>query len=774
MILDGLDEIDGRYDTIVRITKNLADHTNVKICLSSRPLLIFEQAFSGALGLRLQDLTYHSIRAYADVQLSDLIQERVLHDKRDGHQAEAILNAIVERANGVFLWAVIAIRDVRDGLHGIADLNELAQTVDSLPSELESLFMLMLNRIKPAYRRDAARYLQIVLHVSIQEGWSFAWLTLCSLHLIRSQRDLEDGPFMYEKVATSELISVCETLRTQLLSHTAGLLELISNAQDHSEIYIRPNNQPLLNMNVTFFHRTARDFLCSNDKARSFLACNGYTMPQVHLAIARGILATIAQFSDEDRSDRSRQDQAFPPRPYYLFSFALRHVSLAERLVGATQSVLMQSLTYTSHVRRNSVRDDTIVGGYGPRVDAYIVDEDGTLIDVVGMAADMGMTLYVCERLGISNTVPLYTPDLPSLIEYYTSRDDRSELRWIQLSETGESHEGVEHDLLRASSYRQSLGRYLRPNSDIARVSSSEERSDSETKSRPRSQWAEHALAETYMLSCCSRDCQDLIRILLHQGANPMAMVAPAISNHYFSLECFWERWVQLLQSLRYDYMKSNGRSGGILLDNTSRNLNLSPKSVFDTTKALLARGADVNISLKSANSVDYKCYLKRRNLRRNLDNYNLDLILDATAMFTLEECFNEESEFRKFAVAIVSFVKRPSRRLVRISGTVRGTYFSGSPSAEDCNLLWPMIEKWEKTGHTTDLQALRSVMQGICEAHRANWGTDVEEDGEEVSEEDPQEDNATSVLSINSGTTESSRSRSQGITANTRLLSQS
>jgi len=164
MFLDGLDEIDGRYDTVVRIVQNLADHPNVKMCLSSRPLPVFEEAFNGALGLRLQDLTFQSIRAYAGVQLSDLVQRRVLRDKQDRHRAKNILNKIVERANGVFLWTVIVVKDVRDGLQDIVDLDELAQTVESLPPELESLFMVMLNRIKPAYQRDAARFLQFVLH----------------------------------------------------------------------------------------------------------------------------------------------------------------------------------------------------------------------------------------------------------------------------------------------------------------------------------------------------------------------------------------------------------------------------------------------------------------------------------------------------------------------------------------------------------------------------------------------------------------------------------
>jgi len=780
MILDGLDEVDGRYDTVVRMIKNLADHPNIKICLSSRPLLIFEEAFNGASGLRLQDLTHHSIRAYADAQLSDLIQERVLRDKQDGHRAEAILNNIVERANGVFLWAVIAVRDIRDGLQGIADLDELAQTVDSLPPELESLFMLMLNRIKPVYQRDAARYLQIALHASDRASdWCRSLsptLTLCSLHLIYIQRDFEDAPFVYEKVATSEIVLVCETLRTQLLSHTAGLLELTPDAQGHSRFDLRPNNQPLLNMDVNFLHRTVRDFLCCNDKARSFLARNGFTVPQVHLAIARGRLAQLAQFSDEPESLRPESDYYFPPPPYYVLGVALQHVSLVERLVGAAQTVMMRSLTYNSYVRRYCVTDDTVVKRYVSSRKAFMIDEDGTSIDMVGMAAAADMTLYVCDRLGISAASQGDAPNLSDPNEYCTNMNNQAQLKWIQPSQSGESYEDAEYNL-HASSYRQILGKYLRLDSDVPMDSGTKIDTNSETDSRTCSLWANDALGETYMLSCCSQSCQDLIRILLHEGANPMAVVAPVNSKNR-KQRSFWARWLELLDELRNNYIESNGRSGGILLGDTYLNLMLTPKTIFDITKALIARGADINFPLKTGyGHLNYGSYFKREEPQ---DSY-FCLVFSATAMFMLEECFNKEPEFREFAIAIESFLKTPARRIDGIRARTRsypGCFSYDDPaslSPRECDMLWPMIEKWEKTGQATDSEALQSVLERICKVHNPDWyedrernlgkgseeegeeGEEGEEDGVEDGVEDEDEDDGASARSTSFEIIESS-----------------
>ena len=82
---------------------DLADQIHVKVCVSSRPLLAFEKAFSGKPSLKLQELTFNSIRKYAEDKLSRLIQERVLLDKDDGHQIQDLLTRIVWQANGVFL-----------------------------------------------------------------------------------------------------------------------------------------------------------------------------------------------------------------------------------------------------------------------------------------------------------------------------------------------------------------------------------------------------------------------------------------------------------------------------------------------------------------------------------------------------------------------------------------------------------------------------------------------------------------------------------------------
>ena len=684
MFIDGLDEIVGGYDSFLRLIEDLVHQGNVKICLSSRPLLVFEEAFRGAPSLKLQDLTYDSIRAYADTQLSNLIQRRV--DKRDIHRVKDLVGVIVNRADGVFLWAVIAIRDVRDGLRDVVDLNELTQTIENLPSQIESLFMLMLNRIKPAYQRDAARFLQIALYFPLASD--APTLTLCILYFIQSQRSSEDAPVEYDKVATSEIVEPCKTLRTRLLSHTAGLLDLTSSSYEGCRLH-NTDHEPLLHTRVTFLHRTARDFLHENDQAKSFLARSGCTKGEVHILIARGMLSHLAQFSE-------RMPSEYPPyenvSPYWDFNNVVQHIALAEKVIGAAQHALVQSLNYDLFVPKRIKEQDRILY-------PFVVDAHADLFDVVGMAAASGMTVYICDRLNIphDSRKEYLEKSYPRQLGF--DRSNPATAVWCEprlIEESGK----CSVFLRQASDYRQTLRQFLQVEPDAA-------------NSQKCQRWASDAFAESYLLACCHPIHHDLVQILLKAGANPMVKVARhpdgMLRRHDYSQISFWQQWLEFLRGLRYQYMEVNQRSGGFLLSDENRRYGFTERYVLDTTIFLLASGVDVNQATGSSPSWDYKGYLKRK----GLSGFGFDLTLEATAMFTLEECFSKEPEFREIADAMSHSIQRPSRWLLELAPPpwrARGLPLS----VEHREKLWPLIEKWESSGHPRDLQALNSTIAHV------------------------------------------------------------
>ena len=709
MFIDGLDEFEGQDDTVIKMIGDLAEQTHVKICVSSRPLLAFEEAFSEKPRLRLQDLTFGSMIEYCKVKLSEPIQKYVSLNICERYQAEALVDKIVKRAHGVFLWAIIAIRDVRDGLRGMANINELAQTLETLPSEIESLFMLMLHRIKPAFKPDAAYFLQIAMY---QDNAYHDHMDLCRLHFSHSQREVKDRPAHYENIVSSELVKACRTLKIRLLSHTAGLLELTPETNGQRIYGKRKNHDRILFMKINFLHRTARDFLLRNDEAKSFLTRYGSTEAQVRLSIARGILAQVAHFSKEDVKS---VDDRWPNPVYYPFLASLEQISKAEQILGAAQISLMQSLNYGSLARGYRVLAKDNNSRFYPKT-FMITARHVTSIDQVGMAAYAGMTRYVCEQLDLPIESRNYPSSFPDLKEYSRNRKTTTILAWGKFNDSENQNIDIATEL-RSSKYRQALGRYLQYELN--------DQVNSQTKVPSQN----NLLAETYMLCCCRTSDLDLVRALLRAGANPMVQVRSVyrpIENEtgFDTAWSFWHRWLYRLRDLHYGYNISagNGRFQALELYDKYIEENTILKDVFDSTKVLLANGADINYSSIHYDSLNELIHLKRRNLKP----WHFDVSMSASAMAFLEERFNSEPEFRRFASEIEPLVKRPTRKIIAITlsrrlYTIPPLNYEESkarPSAEESEMLWPLFEKWEDTGRQEDLDAFQAASEGVWKAH--------------------------------------------------------
>ena len=732
MFIDGLDEFEGQENTVIKMIGDLADQTHVKVCVSSRPLLAFEEAFSEKPSLRLEDLTFGSMIEYGNDKLSEPIEKYVSLNMCKRYQAEILVHKIVERAHGMFLWAIIVIRDVDYGLRGMANINELTQTLETLPSEIESLFMLMLHRIKTPFKPDAAYFLQIAMYLDGRE------MDLCLLYFSQSQRELKDRPAHYEDIATSELVKACRSLEIRLLSHTAGLLELTPETNGQRIYGKRKDHDPILFMKINFLHKTARDFLLRNDEAKSFLTSNGSSEAQVRLSNARGTLAQVAHFS---KGDAKSVDDEWPNPVYFPFFASLEQISKAEKILDAAQANLMQSLDYESWARGFRVSAEPI--SYWGNLEAFMINE--TSIDRVGMAANVGMTRYVCEQLDLPIESRNYPSSLPDLEAYSRNREIAAVLAWAKFNDSENQNIDIATEL-RSSKYRQALGRYL------------QWKLNDQVNLQTKVPSQNNLLAETYILCCCRLRCFDLTRVLLRAGANPMVQVKSinrSIENGtgFDMTRSFWDRWLFYLLHLRYQSLEANGRFQGLKLFAQDIEDNITLMDVFDTTKALLANGADINYQLRNLRSRDFIPYTKRR----DLGPWRFDSWLTVSAMFVLEECFNSEPEFRRFASEIEPLVQRP-RRTVTIEPsdrlyTIPNLKYEDrqvNPSDEESEMLLSLIEKWEDTGRQNDLDALKAASEEVWRAHHS--GVELRErlkfssDFESTTSEDDDDDDGENV----------------------------
>ena len=127
-----LDEYDGDYDEIACFLKDVARSPLIKVCVSSRPLVVFEEAFKHSPTLRLQDLTYADIIRYIDERLNNN-GRRVLLQQIDAKNAETLKKDLVAMANGIFLWVKLVVTSLLNGLSNHDEILGLYKRLRSLP-----------------------------------------------------------------------------------------------------------------------------------------------------------------------------------------------------------------------------------------------------------------------------------------------------------------------------------------------------------------------------------------------------------------------------------------------------------------------------------------------------------------------------------------------------------------------------------------------------------------------------------------------------------------
>ncbi|KAF9870196.1 hypothetical protein CkaCkLH20_12282 [Colletotrichum karsti] len=280
LLIDGLDELVGtNYIDVISFIQRLTKNETVKALVSSRPIPDFVAAFSNCPNLRLQDLNRGDIGNYVqDVIAGHEYMRKLL--ERSPDQAKEIISDLVDRSSGVFLWVVLACRALLWGFSDFDRPHELRQRISELPPELEEMFKMMMEKVDPRHRQQAARLLRICYtshretpRREISEGpWTSSDVFALSLALV-SDYDLE--PVRVAPLTLAERRDLCESMEGRLRSRTAGLLELTKRSRHQGVGWAgsgcfcggtRVEDQaiihdPWIDARVDFIHRTVFEFL---------------------------------------------------------------------------------------------------------------------------------------------------------------------------------------------------------------------------------------------------------------------------------------------------------------------------------------------------------------------------------------------------------------------------------------------------------------------------------------------------------------------------------
>lgn len=241
---DGLDEYEGDYLEITRLFMEVTKSKHVKIWVSSRPLLVFDQAFKDFPGLKLQNLTFDDIRLYVQNRIGESERMQDLIEEEPDLQPR-LISEILFKATGVFLWVKLVVQSLMEGLDNFDTGRDLERRLHELPSDIEDLYWHMLDRVKPSwYLEEGFRLLLIVNHAGSVP------LTLRQLCFAEIQNPTASIRWRSPEYSIEKQEKMCIAMEGRVKSRCLGLLEISTTDDVH-----------ITQRKVHFLHKSVSDFL---------------------------------------------------------------------------------------------------------------------------------------------------------------------------------------------------------------------------------------------------------------------------------------------------------------------------------------------------------------------------------------------------------------------------------------------------------------------------------------------------------------------------------
>jgi hypothetical protein len=260
-MIAGLDEFDGddeQHEALANFFREITETKNVKVCISSRPWPIFEDIFGQCPKLRLQNLTDGDIAHYVQDKLNRHQAFQRL-SKQQPQDALLLGREIVNKADGVFLWAKPVVRSLLNSIRNRDDLPDLWERLRLMPKELEPLYSRLLDLIEPQYLLWASKAFQILRNTHKLSEYPFGKSSVAqqgvSPMTLRVFFYAMKKGFAVQNFTSEEFGTRYEDIEVQLAARCAGLLEASNVRYGYRSNTIGPGSL------VQYFHRTTKDFL---------------------------------------------------------------------------------------------------------------------------------------------------------------------------------------------------------------------------------------------------------------------------------------------------------------------------------------------------------------------------------------------------------------------------------------------------------------------------------------------------------------------------------
>ncbi|KAL6896521.1 hypothetical protein GGI43DRAFT_122675 [Trichoderma evansii] len=301
-IIDGVDEA---VDT-QEILKFLAASTtlpNTKWRISSRDEKIFQHAFSTCNGFKLNEYTRDDMLNFAWEEIQYTLRSIQGYESvYTEHFLKELQCFLVGKAEGVYLWLVLALESIKRGLRHNDTKDVILSRLRKLPTGLEELFADMWDRLgedKDIYQREAAHYFNLlIINRTLVEEYNEIYekgklpseWPLTPFQIMLTQDDEIQRNLLNEsyELQPSRLEKKCSDLTKSTSIKTAGLLTTQEKSKNFwPDLQIKREYRELgkhATSKIEFIHRTLFDFLTDTEPGKNILAQARADLVYVQLA----------------------------------------------------------------------------------------------------------------------------------------------------------------------------------------------------------------------------------------------------------------------------------------------------------------------------------------------------------------------------------------------------------------------------------------------------------------------------------------------------------
>jgi hypothetical protein len=315
LLVDGLDEFEGDHQITIDMLKGISETGDVKLCISSRPWDVFEEAFRSIPKLALQDLTRGDMMQYTSGQLGGLGLGR-----GDEKEFDGLIQQIVDKSEGVFLWASQVVKWLLKSKVGT--IAECTKKVEDLPSGLDNLYRHQL--VDTATEETLIIMSKIVQLMQAREtvcrftrDEDSALVTVWEMVLATRFSVDEVLDLQIQQVPSDKMKEWCRLMVNDIELSTDGLIEVQGEIQGDDTERMGPRS-------ISYIHRTVKDFFSGT----TWSPINTHSSSSPHIGLLQSALLSWKYPTSRPR--RARAASAWWPTITLAFSHA-RYAPLAHQ-----------------------------------------------------------------------------------------------------------------------------------------------------------------------------------------------------------------------------------------------------------------------------------------------------------------------------------------------------------------------------------------------------------------------------------------------------------